>query len=150
MSYSTPTLFAGRIGPRVLAQLSAETGTSVSTSVIQGWLTAASAEIDVRVGNRYTVPVTAPAAAVTQLAGLEEQIAEWFAWVYRGIGDQESAASAAKVGYDAAMKLLDAIASGDIDLTGVLVRVVPAPGTPGAAGWKSNSPVYTNDNFRLW
>lgn len=147
MSYSTPTLFAARIGPRILAQLSAESGTAVSTSVIQGWLTAATNTIDIRIGNRYTVPVTAPATQLTRLGAIEEDIALWGAWVYRGIGDQESAASAAKVGYDAAMKLLDAVAAGDIDLTGVTLRPAEVT-TTDTANWKSNMPVYTNENFK--
>lgn len=147
MSYSTPALLAKRVGPRIFAQLTAESGSVSELPIAQGWLDAASVEIDIRIGNRYVVPVTAPAAQVSRLGGLEEQIAEWFAWVYRGIGDQESAASAAKVGYDAAMKLLDAIAAGDIDLPGVTLRP-PDLVDGAAAGWKSNTPVYTATNFR--
>lgn len=148
MSYSTPLLFSARIGPRVYAQLTAESGDTAEDNIAQGWLNAATVEIDIRIGSRYVVPVTAPPVQLTRLGGLEEQIALWFAYVYRGIGDQESAASAAKVGYDAAMKLLDAIMNGDLDLTGVLVRPIDPTLVDSAAGWKSNVPVYTRENFR--
>jgi phage gp36-like protein len=147
MSYSTPTLFKTRVGPRICAQLSSESGTSPTDATIQGWLTAAAADIDIRVGNRYVAPVAAPAAIVLQLGGLEAQIAEWFGWVYRGIGDQESAASAAKVGYDAAMKFLDAVMNGDADLPGVAPRPEDlVDGKP--AGWLSNDVVYSKTTFR--
>jgi phage gp36-like protein len=149
VSYSTPEKLAARIGPRLYAQLTAETGNASDDVVAQGWLDAASMDIDIRIGNVYTVPVTAPLGQLLRLAGFEEQIALWFGWVYRGIGDQESAAAAAKVGYDKTMDFLDKIAAGTIDLPGVTPRLVITTGTAGV-GWKSNTPVYTNENFRMF
>jgi phage gp36-like protein len=147
MSYSTPTLLATRVVPRIFAQLTAESGSVADTTIAQGWLDAASLDIDIRIGTRYVVPVTAPAAVVSRLGGLEEQIAEWFGWVYRGISDQDAAAAAAKVGYDAAMKFLDAVAAGDLDLPGAALR--PAELVDGVApGWSSNDVVYSKDTFR--
>lgn len=151
ISYSTPDNLAARIGPRIYAQLTAETGTVPDDVVAQGWLDTAANTINLRLEGRprpYVTPVTAPAVVVQRLAGLEEEIALWRAWVYRGIGDQESAAAAAKVDYDAAMKFLDEVAAGDKDLPGAALQ--PDPTSTTGSGWKSNTPVYTNENVRIF
>jgi len=99
-------------------------------------LAKASTEIDIRIGHRINP------AAVLLLAGLEEQIAFWFLWVFRGFGEQETAAAAAKVGYDAAIKLLE---SGELNLP---PETVTSTTTTISGGWSSNTPVFTKENFR--
>ena len=149
MSYATYNSFTSRVGPRTLAQLTAETGTTPSNSVITAQLLTASRKIDLILSTRYVVPVTGPVGTLPQLAVLEEDITLWMLWAdFRGIGDQESAAAAAKFGYDEAMKILNAIADGDRDLPGVALRPADTSTTTGAVGWTSNAVVYTSTGFR--
>jgi phage gp36-like protein len=141
MSYSTPASFFAGIGPRQRAQLSAESPSSAPDEpVIQGWLNKASKQINMRIGIRYVAPVTGPPAVISNLSELEEQIALFFGYVYRGIDDES-----AKVGYQAAMDFLNGIAKGEFDLVGVGPRPDPAPGD---SGWSSNEVVYRPENFR--
>jgi phage gp36-like protein len=148
-SYSTPERLAARISPKIYADLTADTGTVPDDSVGQAMLDAAATEINVRIGNRYATPVTAPPVQLTRLAGIEEPIAYWMLWVRKGFSEDDPAAKAAYNGADRAYKLLDDIAKGVIDLPGVALRLVVTTGTTGA-GWKSNTPVYTNENFRMF
>jgi phage gp36-like protein len=120
-SYSTPEKFSARIGPRIYAGLTGETGTP-DDAIAQGLLDMASLEVNLKIGTRYVTPVTAPPAALAMLGSLEEQIALWFGYVRRGIGEQETAASAAKIGYDNAFKTLDAISKATLDLSGAAIR----------------------------
>ena len=133
MSYSTAANLAKRIGPKIYADLTTEVGAAPSDTVATDELANASKEIDIRIGARTN------ATAKLLLANLEEQIALWFLWVRRGIGEQETAAAAAKVGYDAAIKLLE---SGELNLPPETTT------TTTTSGWSSNTPVYTKENFR--
>ena len=135
MSYSTAAALSKRIGPKIYSGLTAEAGAAPTDVPAEDALDRAMKEIDVRVGHRTN------ATAVALLAGLEEQIAHWFLWVRRGIGDQETAAAAAKVGYDAAIKLLE---SGELNLPPETVTTA----TTTTGGWTSNTPVFTKENFR--
>jgi len=121
-SYSTPESFSARIGPRIYAGLTGEDGKTPNDAIAQGLLDAAALEVNLKIGTRYVTPVTAPLAVVAMLASLEEQIALWFGWVRRGIGEQETAASAAKIGYDNAMKTLQMFATAQLDLAGAALR----------------------------
>ena len=125
MSYSNPTRMAGRVGPTILFGLTAESGSIPDDTITQAMLDAASLEINVKVGTRYGVPVTNK-TQVNILAALEEQIALWFLYVRRGIGEQETAASAAKIGYDNAFKTLQMLATAQIDLDGAALRDDPS------------------------
>lgn len=136
MSYSTPTNLYLRIGPRIALGLTAEPpDVAPDDDIAQASLTNAMLEIDARVGHRTQ------ADAVALLAGLEEQIALWFLYVYRGFSESETAAAAAKVGYDAAIRLLE---SGDLNLP------PEDPTAVGAGGWASNVPVYTATRHRAF
>ena len=124
MSYSTPAKFYARVGPRIAAGLTAESGSTPNDTVTQGLLDAASLEIDIKVGTRYITPLN-PAfspVSVSLLAGLEEQIGLWMGYVRRGIGNQETAASAANLGYTNAMATLLMLAKAELDLDDALVR----------------------------
>jgi phage gp36-like protein len=149
MSYSDPESLSARIGPRIYSQLTAEDGSIPDQPIAQGMLDAASLEVDIRVGTRYTTPVTTATstqAVVNQLGGLEEQIAYWFLWVRRGFSDQDTAARAAKVGYDNAMKLLDQIASGGLDLPGTTPRPIYQGTLASGSIWGSERPVFLPPN----
>lgn len=124
MSYSTPSRFYARIGPRIAAGVTAESGSIPDDVIAQGLLDAASNEVNIKIGTRYITPVdprTSPVSALL-LAGLEEQIALWFAYVRRGIGNQETAASAANLGYTNAMATLLLLSKAELDLDDALVR----------------------------
>ena len=123
-SYSTPSHFYARVGPRIAAGLTAESGTTPNDSITQGLLDAASNEINIKIGTRYLTPLnsTTSPVGVVLLAGLEEQIALWFAYVRRGIGNQETAASAANLGYTNAMATLLMLSKAELDLDDALVR----------------------------
>lgn len=131
MSYSNPARFYARMGPRIVAGLTAESGNVPEDPIAQGVLDAASLEIDLKIGTRYLAPLPqppgppapAPAAQLSRMASLEEQIALWFLYVRRGIGIQETAAAAAKIGYDNAMATLLAISLAKLDLAGCALRI---------------------------
>jgi phage gp36-like protein len=146
MSYSTADKLATRIGPRIYFQLTAEDGSIPDDRVAVDMLRAASLEVDVKIATRYRAPVTQPPAIVDQLAGLEEQIAYWFLWVRRGFGMQDTAASAAKVGYDSAMKTLGDIADGKLDLPGAGWRDPYGPNQVSGTVWGSERPVFLPPN----
>jgi hypothetical protein len=124
LSYSTPALFFARIGPRIAAGLTAETGTTPDNSIAQGLLDAASLEINVKLGTRYLTPLdpTISPVSVGLMAGLEEQIGLWMGYVRRGIGNQETAASAANLGYTNAMATLLMISKAELDLDDAQTR----------------------------
>ena len=124
MSYSTPDKFYNRVGPRIAAGLTAESGQAPDDDVTQGLLDAASNEINIKIGTRYITPLnsTTSPVGVVLLAGLEEQIALWFGYVRRGIGNQETAASAANLGYTNAMATLLMLSKAELDLDDALVR----------------------------
>jgi phage gp36-like protein len=124
VSYSTPATFAKRIGPRIYAGLTGEAGTP-DDSIAQGLLDMASLEVNLKIGTRYVTPVAVPPATlpvIAMLGSLEEQIALWFGYVRRGIGEQETAASAAKIGYDNAFRTLNALSLAQLDLSGAAIR----------------------------
>ena len=124
MSYSTPTKWYARVGPRIAAGLTAESGTTPDNAIAQGLLDAASNEINVKIGTRYTTPLdsTISPVSVGLMAGLEEQIGLWLAYVRRGIGNQETAASAANLGYTNAMATLLMISKAELDLDDAQTR----------------------------
>ena len=122
MSYSTPERLSKRIGPRIYAGLTAENGTVANDDVAQGALDNASNEVNLKIGTRYVWPVLAPPAVLASLRSLEEQIAHWLLYVYRGFGPQETGAAAAKVGYDSAMATLLQISKAELDLYGAAIR----------------------------
>lgn len=142
MSYSTPASFYLRIGPRLLQQILIPAGaTDPDDDVVQGFLDKAMLDIDVRIGHRTN------AAAVALLAGLEEQIALWFAWgTYRAFGPGETQAGGAYEGYVNIIRLLD---------SGTIERNLPpedppttADGDIESADWSSAVPIYTTKNLR--
>ena len=124
MSYSTPARFYARVGPRIAAGLTAESGPTPNDGITQGLLDAASNEINVKIGTRYFTPLNTiiSPVSVVLMAGLEEQIALWFGYVRRGIGNQETAASAANLGYTNALATLMMIAKAELDLDDAQTR----------------------------
>ena len=143
MSYSTPAAFYLRIGPRLLQQVLIPAGaTDPDDTVVQGFLDKAMLDIDVRIGHRTN------ADAVALLAGLEEQIALWFAWGhYRAFGPGETQAAGAYESYQNIIRLLD---SGRIEqsLPPDDPPVDPITGSIESADWSSAVPIYTKDNLR--
>jgi phage gp36-like protein len=123
-SYSTPARFYATVGPRIAAGLTAESGSTPDDAVTQGLLDRAAAEINVKIGTRYITPLDPAVSPISAglMAGLEEQIALWKAYVRRGIGNQETAASAANIGYVNAMATLLMIAKAELDLDDAQVR----------------------------
>jgi phage gp36-like protein len=146
MSYATPTDFVSMLDPSLRSQLSAESGTAQDATIVQGVLDRASAEIDSRIGARYATPVTAtvPAGWLKQ----KELIgAAWYLYVYRGIAEGTQAAAAAKAAWDDVLKWCDSVASGDTDLAGAAARTDV---TDTSASWRSNTPVFTADDWNTF
>ena len=126
MSYGSPASFAAKLGPKLLTQLSAESGTVPSDPVIQGWLTSATRTVNAKVGTRYTTPVTGPADQLAQLEELEYAIALYRAWQYRGVNEQDNPAKLEMVN---AIETLNAIAgigmaNPKLNLTGCAEQLV--------------------------
>jgi len=136
MSYATPDLFQTRVSPRIAAQLSAETPSAAADEqVIQGWLNAASSMINIRIGSRFVVPVTAPPSAIDLLAGLELDIALFLGWVYRGVNENENPG---RLGMQNALDILKSIETGAVDALSGAILIGSA--SIDAGNWYSEEP----------
>lgn len=148
MSYATPADLAAAMSTTLGAQLTDDSGTPAvfDDTVAQELLDLANAEIDFRVGQRKTTPVTAPANIVGWLKAAEVCGATWYAFKRRGISEQEPAAAAAYNDWKRWLDKLDQVADGTLDLIGA--ADVGAPATATGSQWVSNDPVYTSARFR--
>ena len=150
MSYATATDFVGMLDPGLRSQLSAESGTSQDATIVQHVLDRASAEIDSRIGTRYTTPVTAavPAAWLKQKELLG---AAWFLYVYRGFSEGSQAAAASKAAWDDVLSWCDKVASSEIELPGAARRAdITSTSTIVTSAWASNDVVYTKDDWNTF
>jgi len=144
MSYATPTTFVSMLDPAIRSQLSAESGTTQDTTIVQAVLDRASAELDSRIGTRYTTPVTA-AVPAAWLAQKEMIGGAWFLYVYRGFSDGTQAAAAAKAAWDDVLRWCADVASGKIELPGATRRAdITSSDAIVTGAWSSNTPVFTS------
>lgn len=147
MSYMTPTEFIVTLSPSLRSQLSAESGTTQDDTIVQACLDKATAEIDSRIGSRYTTPVTTPTVVVGWLKQKESVGASWFLWEYRGYSDRTEGAAAALESWKSVLSWCDEIAKGDRDLPGATERSDLTEESITASSWASNDVVFDKDNL---
>lgn len=122
MTYALPADMANRLQPRFLYQLSAESGTTPATTIIQTWLDQAYAALNARLGQRYVVPIT-DASWLLILREHELTGGAWFSWQYRGIGPDDEAAKVYLKNWESCLEWADGVGKGERDLPGCQLRL---------------------------
>lgn len=118
MSYATNDQLVDFIGEKQLAELTAESGSTPSTTVIDALLLRSSQFIDGYIGGRYALPVTdATALDVLEMHCLN--IARWYAWERRAAGQYDRQAIDA---FRASEDWLKRVGAGKADLPGASPR----------------------------
>lgn len=131
MSYATQVDLVQRYGAQELAQLTDPVASSaIDAEIVARALADADAEIDARLGGRYTLPLATVPVLLVRMAC---DIARFYLW-----GD--SASEAVRARYTDATKLLDKIATGLIPLPSA-VALEPGGGGVAVVG-RSPAPTF--------
>ncbi len=143
MAYFAKADLSPVITARLLARLSADTGETADDTVISGVIALVCSEMDKVLRRVMTVPVTAPADLMADLKTTGVQMAPYYFYLRKGIGENEAAAAAAMALWRQATKGLEKIvqdiADGKRGLTGD--PIVPASIDP-EDHWGSEEPLF--------
>ena len=121
MAYCTATQLQAAISNKGQAQLSADAGTTIDSTIVGEVISQASAQIDLYLGGRYTVPITSGTAALAYLVTACVKISAYYLLKRRFISGKYDEF---RSDYEDTIEELKEIKSGAMSLPGITSTAV--------------------------